>query len=58
MNSKTTQIKNIVAKIDIGKISLLLQEHSTSRTFTGFDIVIINLALASSVEPCKNKELN
>jgi hypothetical protein len=30
--SKTTQIKNIVAKIDIEKISLLLQEHSTSKT--------------------------
>ena len=32
MNDKSTQIKNIVAKIDIGKISLLLQEHSTSST--------------------------
>jgi hypothetical protein len=30
--NKTAQIKNIVAKIDIGKISLLLQEHSTSKT--------------------------
>jgi len=31
MNNKNQQIKNIVAKIDIGKISLLLQEHSTSK---------------------------
>jgi len=30
--SKTAQIKQAVAKIDIGKISLLLQEHSTSKT--------------------------
>jgi|SRR5437868_3585176 len=30
--SKTTQIKQAIAKIDIGKISLLLQEHSTSST--------------------------
>ncbi len=31
MNSKTTQIKNIVAKIDISKITSYLQENSTSR---------------------------
>ena len=32
MNDKSTQIKNIVAKIDIGKINGYLQEHSTSKT--------------------------
>jgi len=30
--NKTAQIKQVIAKIDIGKISLLLQEHSTSKT--------------------------
>jgi hypothetical protein len=29
--NKTAQIKETVAKIDIGKISLLLKEHSTSK---------------------------
>jgi len=32
MNNKNQQIKNIVAKIDIGKITSYLQEHSTSKT--------------------------
>ncbi|SRR6266480_4227798 len=30
--NKTVQIKNVVAKIDIGKIAGYLQEHSTSKT--------------------------
>jgi len=32
MNNKNQQIKNIVAKIDIEKITNYLQEHSSSKT--------------------------
>jgi hypothetical protein len=32
MNNKNQQIKNIVAKIDIEKITSYLQEHSSSKT--------------------------
>ena len=32
MNNKNQQIKNIVAKIDIEKITNYLQEHSTSKS--------------------------
>ena len=30
--NKTAQIKQVIAKIDIGKIGTYLQEHSTSKT--------------------------
>jgi len=32
MNNKSTQIKQIVAKIDLDKIASYLQEHSSSKT--------------------------
>ena len=32
MNNKNQQIKNIVAKIDIGKITVYLKEHPSSKT--------------------------
>ena len=32
MNDKSTQIKNIVTKIDLDKIASYLQEHSKSKT--------------------------